>query len=300
VSFGGGGLAVFGWFRKKPEPPSAVEKVARQPPGEVFPWAKGWRLTALDEAMITVPAAILGDNEAIGSVIHCDDGVRLNLPTAPHATPGERITIWLQPGESVWLSKSCQGVVVPQSEGDTAARRFRLTEVAPDAEPGAAADGGACRLSGIHCRSSGPAAAELGRSAAEGLPAVDVADYLFERSRGVIRAWPRGLAELFELLVWTMDDNGAEVMRAVERWLLSDDFERVRVAVELREVFPFRHRAEMDAALAVVKARWPELAERCESLSAERAACVREADPVPTDVAARVRRLQELVRQVRA
>jgi hypothetical protein len=129
---------------------------------------------------------------------------------------------------------------------------------------------------------------------------VDVADYLFEQSRGVIRAWPRGLAEVFELLVWTMDDNGAEVMRAVERWLLSDDFERVRVAVEVREVFPFRHRAEMDAALAVVKARWPELAPQCDRLSAERAACARETDPEPPDVAARVQRLQELLRQVRA
>jgi hypothetical protein len=121
---------MFGWFKKKPQPKAAGEKVAHQPPGEVFPWAKGWRLTALDEAIIAVPAAILSDSETIGSVIHCDDGVRLNLPTASQATPGERIMIWLQPGQSVWLSKSCQGVVVPQSEGDTAARRFRLTEVA--------------------------------------------------------------------------------------------------------------------------------------------------------------------------
>ena len=108
----------------------------------MFPWPKGWQLTALDEAIIAGPAAILGDNEPIGSVIHADEGVRLNLPTAPHATPGERIMIWLQPGESVWLSKSCQGVVVPQFEGDTAARRFRLTEVAADAELGATADRG--------------------------------------------------------------------------------------------------------------------------------------------------------------
>ncbi|MBL8795876.1 MAG: hypothetical protein JNM56_18370 [Planctomycetia bacterium] len=131
---------MFGWFKKKPEPPVPGEKIAHQPPGEVFPWAKGWRLTALDEAIIAVPAAILGDNEAIGSVIHADEGVRLNLLTAPHATPGERIMIWLQPGESVWLSKSCQGVVLPQSDGDTAARRFGLTEVAQDAEPNAAPD----------------------------------------------------------------------------------------------------------------------------------------------------------------
>src|SRR5262249_7141311 len=39
-----GGAPMFGWFRKRPEP------VASQPPGEVFPWPKGWKLTALDEA----------------------------------------------------------------------------------------------------------------------------------------------------------------------------------------------------------------------------------------------------------
>lgn len=134
---------MFGWFKKKPEPPAAEEKIAHQPPGEVFPWARGWQLTALDEAIIAVPAAILGDNETIGSVIHCVDGVQLNLPTASHAKTGERIMIWLQPGQSVWLSKSCQGVVVPQSEGDTATRRFWLIEVGEQAEPGAAAVGGA-------------------------------------------------------------------------------------------------------------------------------------------------------------
>jgi hypothetical protein len=96
----------------------------------VFPWAKGWQLTALDEAIIAVPAGILGDSETIGCVIHCDDGVQLALPTASHATPGERIMIWLQPGQSVWLSKSCQAVVVSRTEGDTAARRFRVNEVA--------------------------------------------------------------------------------------------------------------------------------------------------------------------------
>ncbi|MCE9560865.1 MAG: hypothetical protein K8U57_02310 [Planctomycetes bacterium] len=132
---------MFGWSKKKTAPPAAGEKIASQPPGEVFPWATGWQLTALDEAIIAVPAAILDDNETIGSVIHCDESVQLNLPTASHAIPGERIMIWLQPGQSVWLSKSCQGVVVPRSEGDTTPRRFRLTEIARQAETGDAADG---------------------------------------------------------------------------------------------------------------------------------------------------------------
>ncbi|MFN8177765.1 MAG: hypothetical protein U0167_07555 [bacterium] len=118
-----------GWIKKKPQATSTGEKIASQPVGELFPWPKGWRLTALDEAIIAVPAAILGDTETIGSVIHADEDARVSLPTAANATPGERIMIWLRPGESVWLSRSCEGVVVAQHRGDTAARRFRLTEV---------------------------------------------------------------------------------------------------------------------------------------------------------------------------
>jgi hypothetical protein len=120
---------MFGWFKKKPDPPSAGEKIAHQPPCEIFPWAKGWQLTALDEAILAIPAAIISDSEVIGSVIHCDDGVRLNLPTEPHTTAGARIMIWLKPGQSVWLSRSCQAVVVPLSQGDTAVRRFRVTQI---------------------------------------------------------------------------------------------------------------------------------------------------------------------------
>src|SRR3954447_8645912 len=121
---------MFGWFKRRPEQPPAGERIAHQPPGEVFPWPMGWQLTAVDEAVIAVPAAILSDSEVIGSIIHCDDGVQLNLPTEPHTTPGARIMLWLQAGQSAWLSKSCQAVILPQRDGDTAVRRFRLTEVA--------------------------------------------------------------------------------------------------------------------------------------------------------------------------
>jgi hypothetical protein len=104
-------------------------KVAHQPPGEVFAWPKGWRLTALDEAILAVPAAILADTETVGSVIQCEDEVRLRLPTGAHTDPGARILIWLLAGQSVWLTKSCQAIVVPSGEGDKAARRFQLSQV---------------------------------------------------------------------------------------------------------------------------------------------------------------------------
>ena len=124
---------MFGWLKKKPESPASGAKVAHQPPGEVFPWPVGWQLTAIDEAIIAVPAAILTDSEVIGSVIHCDDGVQFKLLS--HSFPEARIMLWLQPGQSVWLSKSCQAVVVPRLEGDKAVRRFELTEVPRRAEP---------------------------------------------------------------------------------------------------------------------------------------------------------------------
>jgi hypothetical protein len=119
---------MFGWLKKRTAP--ATEKIAHQPPGAIFPWPTGWQLTALDEAIIAVPAAILGDNETIGSVIHCTDNVRLNLPTTPQAKPDERIMIWLEAGQSVWLTKSCTACVMPAHEGDAVPRRFQLTELA--------------------------------------------------------------------------------------------------------------------------------------------------------------------------
>src|SRR5262249_39168480 len=82
------------------------------------------------------------------------------------------------------------------------------------------------------------AAAEPWRSAARARGAVvNVADHLFDRSRGAARTWPKGFAEILELLIWAMDDNGAEILAAVERWLQSDDLDRVRVALEVEDVF---------------------------------------------------------------
>jgi hypothetical protein len=125
---------MLGWFKKTPGSEMASGKQVSQPPGKVFPWPKGWQLTALDEAILAVPAAVIGGREIIGSVIHCHDDVRINMPTEPHSTEGARIMLWLRPGQSVWLSKSCEAVVVSNGEGDTVARRFRVKDVTPSAE----------------------------------------------------------------------------------------------------------------------------------------------------------------------
>jgi hypothetical protein len=120
---------MFGWFKKQPKSSLATEQIASQPPGEIFPWPKGWKLTALDEVVLLVPAQILSEDEPIVSVIHCEDDVRLSLPTVPPDSPDALNLIWLRVGQSVWLTKSCQAMVVPDNEQDKALRRFRLSQV---------------------------------------------------------------------------------------------------------------------------------------------------------------------------
>jgi len=71
-------------------------------------------------------------------------------------------------------------------------------------------------------------------------------------------------------------------MEAIERWLQSDDVDRVRVAVENVGVFPFKDFGKMRAVLTAVKKRWPDLAEKCDKLVADRAACTREPGPLST------------------
>jgi hypothetical protein len=125
---------MLGWFKKQPNSPPPAPRVASQPAGEVFPSPKGWRLTAVDEVVLLVPAQILSDDEPIGSVIRCDDGVKLRLPTVPLDSPDARIFVWLQPGQSVWLTKSCQAMVVPNDEQDKAVRRLRVSQVPEGSE----------------------------------------------------------------------------------------------------------------------------------------------------------------------
>jgi len=127
----------------------------------------------------------------------------------------------------------------------------------------------------------------------------NIADHLFDRSRAAVQAWPKGYAEILQCLVWMMDDNGDEIVSAVECWLSSDDYERVRVALEFEDVFPFKHAAEMEAALAVVAARWPELTQRCQLLVSRRAE-LRESDAPPVEVQQRVERLRAQLKKMSA
>ena len=73
-----------------------------------------------------------------------------------------------------------------------------------------------------------------------------------------------------KVFIWTMDDNGTEVMEAVERWLQSDDYDRVKTALSVSDAFPFEQPERMVEVFRTIKARWPELAARCAEIERDR------------------------------
>lgn len=97
---------MFGWLRKRREPP-ADEPIACQPPNEVFPWPKGVVLTAVDEVTIAVPAAMFDPGQPIGRFVFGPDDMEFGSPAG-----SDVVLIRLRPGMSVSLAKSVQAYVV--------------------------------------------------------------------------------------------------------------------------------------------------------------------------------------------
>lgn len=104
--------------------PKAAEdgQVAMQPPGQPFPWPRGTRLTALEAVVIVIPAAAVGPEEEIGSVILGDADMEIRPPQKPS---DPYIYLRLKEGSSVSLSKSVQGMIVAE---DNRPRRIRVQQ----------------------------------------------------------------------------------------------------------------------------------------------------------------------------
>jgi hypothetical protein len=77
---------------------------------------------------------------------------------------------------------------------------------------------------------------------------------------------PKGLSRVFEILLWSMDDNGTEICSVLSKWLESDDRERVDIALAMEEIYPCNSREEMVALFAKLMSRWPDLAPKCQAI----------------------------------
>ena len=77
------------------------------------------------------------------------------------------------------------------------------------------------------------------------------------------------LADVYCRLIWCLADNGAEVVAMQRDWLRGNDIERVRVALEMDEVIPFKSKTEGTAVLQSIAERFEELRGICERRARE-------------------------------
>lgn len=74
------------------------------------------------------------------------------------------------------------------------------------------------------------------------------------------------VCDLFDLLAWRTNDNGASVTRAVEDWLIEGlDDRKLRIALHLG-VYPFIDVHQMEDVLSRLAEKKPMLAHRCSEL----------------------------------
>ena len=90
----------------------------------------------------------------------------------------------------------------------------------------------------------------------------DIANYLFANRAKALP--PRALAEVFDRLIWCLDNDGGEILKIQREWLSCQDVEKVKIALAMTEVFPFESRDQMNDILASISAKWPELRVKCE------------------------------------
>jgi hypothetical protein len=77
------------------------------------------------------------------------------------------------------------------------------------------------------------------------------------------------LGEVFDRLIWILDDNGAQLVAICREWVTGDDPRRAEAALSISDGFLFESREELQTHLAPVATRWPALAPRVDEILAD-------------------------------
>lgn len=102
------------------------------------------------------------------------------------------------------------------------------------------------------------------------LKSEDISTTIEDALRSGSLTMEQGVATL-QIAVWSGSENGASLMRSLERWL-SEANDPLRVALALdQEAYPFISREEMSRALRRIALTYPQFADRCRYLIESRA-----------------------------
>lgn len=95
----------------------------------------------------------------------------------------------------------------------------------------------------------------------------EVMCYLLERSITNLPA--SALSEVFDRLIWCLDDNGDDIQAVRKQWLAGADRRKVEIALYMSEAFPFNTREELSESFENIVKAWPDLKERCQTILSE-------------------------------
>lgn len=94
-----------------------------------------------------------------------------------------------------------------------------------------------------------------------------IMNYLLENSAPNLR--PDALAEIFDRLIWCLNDNGTELLKTRDNWLATDDYNKVSIALCMKETFPYNNKEDMITNFNRIKKHWPSLSEQCDEIIRE-------------------------------
>ena len=78
------------------------------------------------------------------------------------------------------------------------------------------------------------------------------------------------ISDLFGILLWSTSDNGCELMRTMENWLIEAQSERqIKIALSL-EAYPFHDINKMEQVLKVISSKYPKLESLCNNTISSR------------------------------
>jgi hypothetical protein len=92
----------------------------------------------------------------------------------------------------------------------------------------------------------------------------DIMDYLVRESHPELP--PDSLAEVFDKLIWCLNDNGSGLEQVRAKWIEGDDLYRAEVALSMKETYPYKEYSVMVEKLGIVEQKWPRLKELCQSI----------------------------------
>ncbi len=74
------------------------------------------------------------------------------------------------------------------------------------------------------------------------------------------------LSDIFDQLIWYLDDNGKEIEEVRRKWLFSENKKEVEVALYISETFPFDSYDEIHDCYSSICKKWPELCPCCDEV----------------------------------